>query len=981
MPTLHLNTPDDAAQWLRECGVRSLVIHHHHAAPGCAWLGWPGRQYDLRDHVGDVLRAGASACLLEAADLADTTEAIASQSGRVAVFSGLKTHAGSIASAFYGHPSHQLHLVAVTGTNGKTSTAWWLAQSLARMARPCGLAGTLGQWVPEPGASITPPSSGLTTPDAVALQSQWRQWLDQGVRHVAMEASSIGLAEHRLQGTHVSMALFTNLTRDHLDYHGTLQAYWAAKRQLFEEPLGAAGVNIDDAHGAALAAELGTRPLDLWTVSVQPRAQPARLQARHLQPWQMGTRFEVQEGAQTLPVFAPVMGDFNVNNLLLVVAALRVLGIPLAEALSCVSALPAVPGRLQPVPSGPSAVGRSAPAVYVDYAHTPDALDKVLRVLRPVARARRGQLWCVVGCGGNRDRGKRPLMASIAATQADRVMLTSDNPRHEDPAVILDDMVSGLGEADMVRCQRVQDRAHAITRVVVQAGPNDVVLIAGKGHERTQDMAGVKHPFSDVDVAAKALGARASKTLILGLGDSGWAAARWLTRLGTPVKVWDSRAQPPHAQQLQQELPHVELFSGPLGSAALEGVDQIVKTPGWPPHREPVASLLDLAQQRGIPVRAEWDLFAQAQSDSPSPQVLCITGTNGKTTTTAWTAHLLREAGVSAQAAGNIGPSLLEALMQALDSHQLPQVWVLELSSFQLQDAECAHPCMAAAVTHITPDHLDWHGDLETYAQAKRKVLTHANTAVLNADDVTSCSWGGECPHLVRVSAGPPGRADDWGLIEHEGQTWLARGTQALFPTRDLPLRGRHNAVNALMALALASASGRVPDVQALLPGLRSYVAEPHRLQLCGRWRGVEAFDDSKGTNVGATVAALGGLGAERLPGRLVLILGGDGKGQRFEDLIGPIGQYTRAVALIGRDAPHLEAMLQGAPEIQASGLPVRIHATLEDAVAWGFTQARQGDALLLSPACASWDMFKDYRHRGQVFAAAVATWCEEHPA
>jgi UDP-N-acetylmuramoylalanine--D-glutamate ligase len=194
-------------------------------------------------------------------------------------------------------------------------------------------------------------------------------------------------------------------------------------------------------------------------------------------------------------------------------------------------------------------------------------------------------------------------------------------------------------------------------------------------------------------------------------------------------------------------------------------------------------------------------------------------------------------------------------------------------------------------------------------------------------------------------------------------------------------LRGQHNAVNALMALALAWASGRVPDVQALLPGLRTYIPEPHRLQLCGHWRGVEAFDDSKGTNVGATVAALKGLGAERLPGRLVLILGGDGKGQRFDDLVAPISQYARAVALIGRDAPILEALLQGAPEIQETGLPVRTHTSMEDAVAWGFAQAHHGDALLLSPACASWDMFKDYSHRGQVFAAAVASWCREHPA
>lgn len=472
------------------------------------------------------------------------------------------------------------------------------------------------------------------------------------------------------------------------------------------------------------------------------------------------------------------------------------------------------------------------------------------------------------------------------------------------------------------------------------------------------------------------------RTLILGLGDSGWAMARWLFRQGTPLRVWDSRERPPHADALTRELPGVELLAGPLTISALENVDQLIKTPGWPPHREPVASLLAQAQRQSLPVLGEVDLFEEALKSlrlqrGYAPEVLCITGTNGKTTTTAWTTHLLRQAGVSARSAGNIGPSMLEALMQALDTGSLPKVWVLELSSFQLQDAAQAPNCRAAAITNLSPDHLDWHGTLGDYAQSKRKALARAQGVILNADDADVAAWGRDDVPTVYVGVSLPEQAGSFGLVDRSGAVWLAQRITSdgrlvpLVPVSDLPLRGRHNAVNALMALALAYSVNA--DLQALLPGLRTYVAEPHRLQPCGQWRGVSAFDDSKGTNVGATVAALQGLGAELAPGRLVVILGGDGKGQQFDALIAPLQNRGRAVALIGRDAPVL------AQTLGSLDIPVQNHSTLDAAVAWGFGQALPGDALLLSPACASWDMFKDYGHRGDCFARAVADWGREH--
>ena len=518
-----LHSPQEAARWLRERGARRLVTHHQAVQPGDAWLAWPGARQDPRSHVDAAIRAGAVACLLEAQGWSGhTSGAPASQT--CATLEGLKACAGTVASLFLGEPSQQLQVAAVTGTNGKTSTAWWLAQAWAQLGQPCGLVGTLGmQWIsPSDSASTSSLAAatptGLTTPDAVALQTQWREWADAGARHVVMEASSIGLEEHRLMGTQVDMALFTNLTRDHLDYHGTMDRYWAAKRRLFEGPVKAAGVNIDDPHGAALAHDLRHRSLDLWTVSTGgPGTTQARLRACDIVPSQGGTQFWVHEeapSASSVQAWAPVVGTFNVNNLLLVVAALRHGGVPLHQAVQCLAACPAVPGRLQRVgppslassaPPGPRAQG---PHVFVDYAHTPDALEKVLRTLQPLAQAQGGQLWCVFGCGGQRDRGKRPLMTAVASSLAQRLVLTSDNPRNESAADIIDDMVKGFTSHHGSEFRRIEDRGEAIAWAIAQAREQDVVLIAGKGHETTQEVAGVRHPFSDAEVAERAWRAR-----------------------------------------------------------------------------------------------------------------------------------------------------------------------------------------------------------------------------------------------------------------------------------------------------------------------------------------------------------------------------------------------------------------------------------------------------------------------------------------
>ena len=598
--------------------------------------------------------------------------------------------------------------------------------------------------------------------------------------------------------------------------------------------------------------------------------------------------------------------------------------------------------------------------------------------------------------------------------------------------------------------------------------------------------------------------------LILGLGDSGLAMARWCARFGAQVQVVDTRAEPPHLAALRAELPSVKFVHGAFDANLVEGQDvrAVFKSPGLSP--ESVAPVWNAAVAAGLWVGTELTLFAQALSDLQTsmayhPKVLAITGTNGKTTVTSLTGQLLERAGKRVAVAGNIGPTLLDTLSQALDKAAeeqaaadvvaaeeaaalaadealaeqaraeaeakekaaaaqaaqlaldaeealaqeaaaesdaesqmaltgteaeqaaevvaemvvaddepfevdlpplvppppppadhpyLPQVWVLELSSFQLEGVDNFEPT-AATVLNLTQDHLDWHGSMDGYAAAKARIFGKQGVLVLNREDAGVMAM---LPEPVRVKLQKPQvrahltfggdlpqRPGDYGIETVNGMTWLVRALEAdetrkrrkddeeeihiqrLMPADALRIRGRHNALNALAALALAGSAGG--DLAPMLFGLREYQGEPHRVEVVTVLNGVEYFDDSKGTNVGATVAALHGLGVDR---RLVVILGGDGKGQDFAPLSEPVARYARAVVLIGRDAPALREVLQH------SGVTLLDAATLEEAVKLCSEQAHSGDAVLLSPACASMDMFRNYAHRAEVFVSAVNHLVEE---
>ncbi len=594
------------------------------------------------------------------------------------------------------------------------------------------------------------------------------------------------------------------------------------------------------------------------------------------------------------------------------------------------------------------------------------------------------------------------------------------------------------------------------------------------------------------------------QVLVLGLGDSGLAMARWCARCGAHVRVWDSRSNAPQAAALAEHVPAAELLRGALTDAAFAGVKLVLKSPGLSPLDERIAAPLARAADMGVLVQGELDLFARALTDLKAdrgyaPKVLAITGTNGKTTTTAMTAMLVARTGKRVAVAGNIGPTMLQTLADALvlepvggeesphpgplpegergtsegvtpegatlegevaapeveggtpgvgvdtppdaidddgDAQlpspsgkgtegegddealplvtlapppptaptftHLPEVWVLELSSFQLDEVKGFEPS-AATVLNITQDHLDWHGSMAAYTLAKTRVFGKQAVMVVNRDDalveklvpapeVVKGLKGKRSTiterKVVRFGTGAPLRPGDFGIVEENGMAWLVRATevdetikrprlakgasaepdeiflQRLMPADALRVRGRHNAANALAALALATAIGC--PLAPMLHGLRDYTGEPHRVQFIATINAVDAFDDSKGTNVGATVAALLGLGADKAPAKLMVILGGDGKGQDFTPLAEGVRRHVRAVALIGRDAERIEQALA------STGVMLQRFETLQAATRWCFERAHPGDAVLLSPACASLDMFRNYGHRAEVFVAEV---------
>lgn len=481
-------------------------------------------------------------------------------------------------------------------------------------------------------------------------------------------------------------------------------------------------------------------------------------------------------------------------------------------------------------------------------------------------------------------------------------------------------------------------------------------------------------------------------TLILGLGETGVAAARWCAAQGASLRVLDTRAQPAGLEVLQAAQIAADLRLGPdaWGGDALAGVHTVVISPGLNPGHAPVSDLLAAARGLGVEILGEVELFARALSDLRSqgyaPLLAAVTGTNGKTTVTSLTRHLAEACGRPARAAGNIGPAALNSLQDALERDDLPEIWVLELSSFQLESTTSLAPDVAV-VLNLTQDHLDWHGSMQAYAAAKARLLKMARVSVINRDDawVRAMVDDASAGEVRGFGSDAPVFAGDLGLLVRQGLTWLAQAqpaeseapsprarrkpadpvrrepgrVQELMPADALQIRGRHNALNALAALSLGAVLG-LPWAP-MLHALREYRGEAHRTELVRTVAGVDFIDDSKGTNVGATLAALQGQGRP-----VVLIAGGLGKGQDFSPLAPAVRDHARAVLLIGQDGPAIGEALADC------GVSLESCQTLEQAVERGMALAQPGDAVMLSPACASMDMFRNYAHRSACFVAAV---------
>jgi len=500
----------DALAWLRtQVPARvQLTGDTRRLSPGDVFLAYVlGNERlatDGRPHIAQAISAGAGAILYEA----DGYDWAFGDAVPHLALPNLYQLAGPIAAGWHGNPARGLAVTGVTGTNGKTSCSQWLARLLQATGTPCATVGTLGTGFPD---ALRP--TGFTTPDAVQLQASLAELHDAGARAVAMEVSSHGLEQERVAGTHFSVAVLTNLTQDHLDYHGSMDEYEAAKARLFRwDGLRTAVVNRDDAMGRRLlagnAAAIGAPHVIEYGIDGPAGASVSGARGQWLRATGMratatGTAFQIDGSFGHAEMSTPMIGAFNVSNLLAVLGAALANGVAWDAAIAALRGLMPVEGRMELFGAH---AGQDGPLAVVDYAHTPDALEKTLSALRPVAQARNGRLWCVFGCGGDRDPIKRPLMGAVAERLADEIVLTSDNPRSEDPQEILDAIADGM--ADRSRARQIEDRAAAILYAIKHAAAADVVLVAGKGHEATQEIQGRKRPFSDREHVRLTLGTR-----------------------------------------------------------------------------------------------------------------------------------------------------------------------------------------------------------------------------------------------------------------------------------------------------------------------------------------------------------------------------------------------------------------------------------------------------------------------------------------
>lgn len=906
---------------------------------GDVFLAYVGARSDGRDFIGQALERGAGAIVFDDVDPGRTAvllQTLADKGVPGLPAAGLKPALGAIASGWYGEPSREMRVIAVTGTNGKTSCAQWIARALTEGGMPCGAIGTLGIQIPGADGGSRSLSTGLTTPDAVALHRALADMRRDGVEAVAIEASSIGIAEGRLDGLHIDIAVFTNLTRDHLDYHGDMAAYEAEKAKLFAwEGVSAAVVNRDDEAGRRLIQALRARgtpaALTEYALGDVPADEGGRaLVASDLHATSHGMVFTLTWQGQSVQISTPLLGAHNVSNLLAVGGVLLELGWSVQRVSAALSSAQPAPGRLQAVAAPGRLPGEGGPLVVVDYAHTPDALARALEALAPVAQARGGRRICVFGCGGDRDPGKRPQMAQAACEHADIVVVTSDNPRSELPQSIIDQILAGVPAGRAVSSDL--DRARAIRDAVRRARPEDVILLAGKGHESYQEVGGVRHPFSDVEQAALALAAYCAdpvETGLMTLADAaramrgvvhGNAGADGVVFSGVGT---DSRNVTPG-----------ELFVA-LSGERFDG-HAYVRAAG---EAGAVAAVVQRpVQDAGLPQvvvadtrRALGDLAAAWRSRFSIP-VVGVTGSNGKTTTKEMIAAIFaarygepQRLATQGNLNNDIGVPL--TIMRLRDAHRSAVVELGMNHPGEIAElARIAAPTVAL-VNNAQREHQEFMHTVEAVARENGAVISALaadGVAVFPGDDAYTSIWAElagsrRCLRFglvgdVEVSARdirPEPFATRFVLCTPDGEAEVT-----------LAAAGMHNVRNALAAAACALGAG--VDLPHVARGLADFAPVKGRMQRHRLPGGALLIDDTYNANPDSVRAAIDVLAS--LPGPRALVLGDMGEvGDQGPAMHAEVGAYAKergidALFALG-EATRATAQAFGSGSLHADGV------------------------------------------------------------
>lgn len=812
-------------------GLDSRQLH-----AGDVFFACPGLTHDGRSFVKQAVEQGAAAIIVQSDAQAMTLPAVSVPVLEVADLSG---KLGLIAHLWYGEPSLAMSVVAVTGTNGKTTCVQWLAAALNAEGVPCGTVGTLGVSLPD-GSSL---GGVLTTPDVLTMHRSLAAIRDAGAAVVALEASSIGIDQGRLNHVHIDIAAFTNLTHDHLDYHGTLHNYKQAKFALFKMPgLRAAVINADDPAGQELLK--AAAPLHPLAYSLG-HSETAAIQARGIETNAHGLVFNLSTDHGTAQLLTQLLGQHNISNLLLVAGVLQELGWELSRIARVLASLPSVEGRLQVVnPAHGTAAAPAATLVVVDYAHTPDALERALLALRDVATARSGRLVCVFGCGGSRDSGKRPIMGGIAARLADDVIVTNDNPRMEDPQAIVDEILSGMPHAPHIEL----DRALAILSAIWSASPNDVVLLAGKGHETYQETRGVRAPFDDREWARFALTWR--RGLVLSSDSRNIRPGQLFIAL--QGDVFDGHA---YLAQVQA--------AGASGAIVA--------------HRDPSVSMpqfvLGDTRQALIHIGTAWRrLFLLP--------VIGVAGSNGKTTTKEMVASILRAwlgADASLATQGNLNNDL-GVPMTVLHLNDQHRAAVFELGMNHPGEiallADIAQPTVAL-VNNAQREHQEFMHTVEAVAKENGAVLEALpvdGVAVFPGDDEYTDLWRSLSAHRKVLDFGFESHFAVYADQIHaqptrtECQLHTPAGSAGLV----LSAPGLHNLRNALAAAACACAAGA--PLSAIVQGIAAFNPVSGRMQPRQLADGFQLIDDTYNANPDSVRAAIDVLA--KLAGKTVLVLG-----------------------------------------------------------------------------------------------------------